>query len=146
MLVHHTHKQKFGNDGKQLDEGDEALFGSKFLKAWADHTMLFVYDKKTEMRSLSCNTQRSGDIIKQCNLRLIEPDPLYFEATTKEPTKEFSICNLVNKYPEGLTSIEIMDRLNMGKNTFYSSIKKPITQGVLVKSGSRPIRYICKEV
>ena len=42
ILVHHTHKQRFDYTGNKLDEGDEAIFGSKFLKAWADHTMFIL--------------------------------------------------------------------------------------------------------
>jgi len=149
ILVHHTHKQRWSYVGDVIDEGDEAIFGSKFLKAWADHTMLFIYDKKKEIRTLSCNTQRSGDIVKQCYLKLVEPNPLYFEEMDKEPTKEFSILALLQKpeFQDGLTSDNIMQMLEIRKTTFYKSIKDPLAEGVLIKVDDvRPLRYrYCRE-
>src|SRR3990167_9501821 len=54
ILIHHTHKQRWTTDGFTIEEGDEAIFGSKFFKAWADHILLFMYDKKRGIRTLSC--------------------------------------------------------------------------------------------
>lgn len=144
ILVHHTHRDKWSYDGSRIQEGDEAIFGSKFFKAWADHTLLFIYDKEKEIRTLSCNTQRSGDIIKQCNLRLIEPEPLYFEELEHEPTKELLICNLLMADSNhGLTVEEITKRLNISRCVFYNSIKKPLTERIIVKvDKTKPKKYM----
>lgn len=147
ILVHHTHKQKWTNDGFTIEEGDEAIFGSKFFKAWADHILLFMYDKRRQVRILSCNTQRSGDIVKECVLKLIEPDPLYFEITYNHTvsTHEFPIVELLSKFPLGLTSEDIIARLNINKNVFYQSIKKPLTDGIVEKTEhQRPKLYRIK--
>lgn len=146
ILVHHTHKQRFDWSGEKLQEGDEAIFGSKFLKAWSDHTLLFIHDKKTDTRSLSCNTQRSGDIVKDCNLWLIEPDPLYFEEredTPKKPTQDLLILNLLSlpEYKDGLTQKEFCEKLNIGSTHFYNSIKKPLIHNLVCKTNSRPVKY-----
>ena len=144
ILVHHTHKQRWDYTGDKLDEGDEAIFGSKFLKAYPDHVLLFNYDKKEEVRILSCTTQRSGDIIKSCNLRLIEPDPLYFEEVDlKRTTSETYIVQLLNKpeFMEGLEAEQIMKQLDISRATFYNSIKKPLGQKVISKNNTRPVIY-----
>ena len=51
ILVHHTHKPKHDNFGNIIAERDEALFGSKFLKAWADSTIVLTWNKKSLIRT-----------------------------------------------------------------------------------------------
>ena len=38
--------------GKPIVEGDDALFGSRFFKAWADHTIMFFYKPFIPMHSI----------------------------------------------------------------------------------------------
>jgi hypothetical protein len=141
ILVHHTHKQKWTSDGFMIDEGDEALFGSKFFKAWADHILMFIYDKKKDIRILSCSTQRSGNIVKECVLKLIEPDPLYFEITNEHtlPLKDFAIVDLLKHkaHLEGMTREDIQAHLSINASLFYKSIKKPLSEGIIVKTTNR---------
>lgn len=151
LLVHHTHKTRFAVDGTVIEEGDEAIFGSKFLKAWADHILMFTYDKKKDLRILSCNTQRSGDIVKECVLRLIEPDPLYFEIyEEKKPTEkvsEMDILYILREYKQGLSCDEIVSRLNITQAVCYRTLKKLLSRGEVTKSYStRPIIYQAKEI
>lgn len=145
VLIHHTHKTRFNADGCIIDEGDDVIFGSRFLKAWADHLLLFTYDKRKEIRTLSCDTQRSGDIVKECNLRLVEPDPLYFEETKLDVSKQFMIINLLQaeQYKRGLSAEEIMEALLIGRNTFYNSVKQPQKEGIIyVDRSVRPPLYV----
>lgn len=147
ILVHHTHKQRFDYTGGKVDEGDEAIFGSKLFKAWADHILLFTFDKETQLRTLACNTQRSGDISKECVLKLIEPDPLYFERIErlgKLDTKDELVLRLLSQTENknGLTVKQIATLLDAGERTIYASLKKPLASGELYKlDGKRPIRY-----
>lgn len=148
ILVHHTHKDKWTNGGDRIEEDDEAIFGSKFFKAWADHTILFKFDKDKNIRTLSCNTQRSGDIVGLCSLRLVQPDPLYFEELGKGATKEEQIIDFL-KYDDnhGVTAKDIMDKLSMSKNTFYVSIKRPLNEGIIKRSKvDGDMRYTLKGV
>ncbi len=143
ILVHHTHKTRLNYKGNVIEEGDEALFGSKFLKAWADHILLFLFDQKTKLRTLSCNTQRSGDIIEACELRLIEPEPLYFEKIDKEATKDLLVVDLLKReeFKEGLSVEDIKEKLGLASSSFYRSIKQPLAQGMVIKSEKRPLKY-----
>ncbi len=143
ILVHHTHKTRLNYKGNVIEEGDEALFGSKFLKAWADHILLFIFDQKTKLRTLSCNTQRSGDIIETCELRLNEPEPLYFEKVDKEVTKDLVLVDLLKReeFKEGLLVEDIRKKLDISSTSFYRSIKQPLAQGMVIKSNTRPLKY-----
>ena len=144
MLIHHTHKVRWSNQGSMIMEGDEAIFGSKFLKAYPDHTLLFIYDKKNNVRILSCETQRSGDIIKRATLKLIEPDPLYYEETEQNPPKSEVVYDLLKNpsYSEGLTVEQITKELSFSRNLFYKAIKLLIKEGKVIKTDDRrPVIY-----
>lgn len=149
ILIHHTHKTKFSSDGFIIEEGDDVIFGSKFLKAWADHIILFMYDKRKEIRIMSCNTQRSGDIEKECILKMVEPDPLYFEEVKEEATKEMQIYSLLSipKYSNGLSWSDICEILKLTKNNFFRSVKILIKNGAVckIKNGRDTLYFINKE-
>lgn len=150
VLIHHTHKTKYTSDGYKMEEGDEALFGSKFLKAWADHITLFMYDSKRGVRTMSCTTQRSGDIEKECVLKLNEPDPLYFEEFIEEPTKELQIYALLKipKYSNGLVATDVCEILRLQRGDFYRSVRKLISQGLVckIRNGKEVLFFVNKEV
>ena len=151
VIIHHTHKKKFDIRGKIIAEGDEATFGSVWIKAWATHIIMQTYDPTSGLRGFYCNTQRGGDIVKECNLKLIQPDPLYFmEDTTVNQVESnwgIAIVQLLQKeeYKDGLTTEEIQGVLQITKNAFYKSLKQPGVQGFVVKTGSRPVKYIYSE-
>lgn len=141
-LVHHTHKIKFNKNGYPIIEGDEATFGSKFFKAWADHTIMFTHDKKRDVRVFSCATQRSGDIEESIQVRLVQPDPLFFQELDTPLNKGNILINiLVNKPNAELTPDELMDISELKRNSFYNSLKEPLATGQIIKLPGRPVRY-----
>lgn len=146
VVIHHTHKKKFDIKGDMIMEGDDATFGSVWFKAWASQIVLQTYDVKTGARGFYCTTQRSGDIMKECGLRLVEPDPLYFESIdkdNKEPTKDLLIVDLLKKdeHKEGLNVEEIMEKLNLSKSSFYRSIKQPMAQNLIIRNEDYRRKY-----
>jgi hypothetical protein len=102
-----------------------------------------MFDKKTKLRTLSCDTQRSGDIIEACELRLIEPEPLYFEKVDKEQTKDLIVVDLLKRedFREGLLVEDIKEKLGISSTSFYRSIKQPLAQNMIVKSTTKPMKY-----
>lgn len=146
ILIHHTHKVKFDLKGKAVKEGDEAIFGSGALKWWPDHIILFIRDPKTELRYFSCVTQRGGDIVKNLTLRLVEPDPLYFEKIDNQnicESKTSSIYKLLEFENAGLPAKDIMKKLEMSRATFYFAVGQLISEKLVIKSGldKRPVLY-----
>lgn len=147
VIVHHTHKVKLTKDGDVMQEGDDATFGSTFLKAWPDHLILFTYNKKTGLRHMSCGTQRSGDIVKNLALELIQPNPLYFRRLTdpSETGRAMAICELLNRMENlniGLTADQICHALEIKRSTFYKNIKQPLSEKMITKDDSkRPVIY-----
>ena len=148
VIIHHTHKKKFDIRGKVITEGDEAMFGSVWIKAWASQIVMQTYDVTTGLRGFYCQTQRGGDIIKECNLKLVQPDPLYFmEDTTVNPIENswgIAIVDLLKRpeYKEGLHRAEVESILGITTNAFYKSIKQTVVQGYIKKDNTiRPVKY-----
>lgn len=143
ILVHHTHKIKLDQKGNVIYEGDNALFGSVFFQAFADHMFLFRYDKVANLRYLTCDTQRAGDIIKDIRLRLVEPDPLYFEIVTTDITNWTKIHDLMFNKPKepGYSCQEVEQALGMKRDTFYRSIKEPLRDKLLFKYKPEKVVY-----
>jgi len=127
ILVHHTHKLRINpKTGEVMNEGDEALFGSQFLKAFPDHILLFTYDKHNEIRVLSCTTQRSGSIEESTSLRLIQPNPLYFEEMEGGISREAQLFEILCRpeWKEGIISGKLQELASLSRTTFARSIKK----------------------
>jgi len=79
ILSHHNHKPIRSKDGWLIDEGDDAIMGSSYLKNFANHVILLTEDKKTKLRTMSCTTQRNGEVFKDIKLEMIQPEPLMFK-------------------------------------------------------------------
>ena len=145
ILVHHSHKDRNTLMGQKIEEDDEATFGSKFLKAWADHIFLFRFDKRNETRLLSCRTQRGGDIEPMIRMKLVEPEPLYFQEVEMKATKSMAISVILSEsqYAEGLTAKEITDKMEISESAFYSSVKGLLAEGIITKTDKmiRPVKY-----
>lgn len=142
IVVHHTHKTKFTADGDVLMEGDESIFGSQFLRAWPDHVFIISHDKKSDLRHLSCLTQRSGQIERDIKMRLIQPDPLYFETLDEAPegivletAKRSIVSFLENSIPNSARAKEIMAALGIPKSTFFYVSKELIRDKKIYKDG-----------
>ena len=152
VIIHHTHKKKFDIRGKVITEGDEAMFGSVWIKAWASQIVMQTYDVTTGLRGFYCQTQRGGDIIKECNLKLVQPDPLYFmEDTNANPVENnwgIAIVELLKRpeYKDGLTRNEIAGLLSITLNAFHKSIKQAGVPEFIGKNNDiRPVKYYYRE-
>lgn len=145
FVVHHTHKIKTTASGKKIDEGDEATFGSKFIKAYFDHTILLTYDKKTGIRTLRCETQRSGTILKEVKLKLVAPDPLFFERIDKDELggKESHILSIIPSCESdcGITYEEIHSKVQLSRTVIYQILTELVKKHKIEKSGNRPVSY-----
>ena len=144
MLVHHTHNIKYNNKGSAIVEGDDAIFGSKFFKAWADHILFFIYDKKNDVRILKCDTQRSNEIQRDSKLKLNEPNPLYFEEIDDNPTREDRVIEALRKNPDGLTVPQLEEVTKTSIKTLYRSFKDLLSKGIISKTEKRPVVYSLK--
>lgn len=80
LLIHHDAKEWRDEKTKEsLDRGDKGAYGSVFLRAYVDH-ILYLKMQKSKMRTLTCDTQRSGKANAEIlELLMVEPSPLCFQ-------------------------------------------------------------------
>ena len=76
IAVHHKKKSGKDQNGKFIDGGDEEFVGSFALKAYFDHT-INMRQHSDDTRTLKCETQRNGNVMKSITLELKE-NPLHF--------------------------------------------------------------------
>ena len=146
VLVHHTHKIRLKPTGEPIMEGDEAIFGSKFLKAWPDHILMLSHNKTTGIRRLTCGTQRSGDIMETVTLNLHGPIPLYFEeidAKNIDKEKHRTLATMLTSdlYGHGATVEDMEKVLGCSRRTVYIALKHLAKEYKLDKTKTRPVVY-----
>lgn len=140
IVLHHTHKTQRDSEGKEIDKGDDAFFGSQFLKAWPDHLLFLKHHKNSDIRTLTCTTQRSGDIEREIKIK-VEQEPLILHEiedvppnTMIEPTKK-RILGLFDTYKRPLSSREIYKKLELSRSTFHWIKRIMIKDGILLQDG-----------
>lgn len=142
IVAHHTHKLRRNDKGKEVAEGDEAMFGSQFLKAWPDHVLMLNYDTRNGTRTLTCMTQRSGTVEKEIKLKLNEPSPLFFEefeefqsGVVTDFTKK-RIKELILSFNYPLKAKEIYGKLNISRSSFHRVVNDMKKMGEIYSHGT----------
>ena len=116
VILHHEHRQKRDREGMFINEsGSQSIFGSFVWRAFASH-VISLKKRDDGVRILSCDTQRSGKVIENIELRMIQPHPLQFELVGDEQ----------NPY--------VMETLECIKNNGAMLVKDIITKSKLSRS------------
>lgn len=142
ILVHHTHRPvRF--EGRAINEGDDALFGSFVWKAWPDHILLIELDKRSKIRVLSCNTQRSNNIMEKDELILTDKPGLSFERKEDEGKPyELKVRRIVEAGgKDGWTREEIGEKSGLSMSSVDKSLRKLMRTGEIERENKRPVKY-----
>ena len=132
ILTHHFKKCRKDKEGNIMPTDDDDVFGSVFFQAWITHQFLFETDRSSKARTLQCNTQRSGKIVERLSLKLVEPDPLYFEELAIWPSKAEAIIKTLSSN-QWMTPVEIYRQSQISRATFYREIKGLMVQSKIEK-------------
>lgn len=144
IILHHMRKPSIDPASKEvIDSGDNATFGSAFLKAWPDHLLLLKHQANSDVRKLTCTTQRSGEIESEVNLVLVQPDPLFWKTLDEIPkgivyekAKESIVAYLNSTPTNSAHSKELQKILNIPRTTFYAVEKTLRGENKIWKEGS----------
>jgi len=143
VVVHHLNKPSKDEKGKFHKRTDKDSFGSAFILADVDHAFRLEKwgdDPNTKERILKCETQRSGEIADSTRLRLIEPDPLYYEVISFHSEQRATLLKKIGRCA-GMTFNEILTCIDVGKTTGYKIVNDLVREGLLVKNTSKPKIY-----
>jgi hypothetical protein len=135
IVVHHLTKPSKDVDGSYFARTDKDSFGSAFLLADVDHVFRlekYGADPTTKERILKCDTQRSGNIIETTRIRLIEPDPLYYEYVTLHTEDKAELITIFNKYNK-LTRAELMKHTRISKTKLFNILKTLLNEDIIYK-------------
>lgn len=78
IIIHHESKEQFDDQFNPIERGDKGSYGSVFIRAFVEH-IIYLKKHRDKSRTLTCGTQRTGQVMDKEDLILVEPTPLYFE-------------------------------------------------------------------
>jgi len=121
IINHHEHRSKFDKDHKVVHEGDNSIFGSFVWQAWPDQIIRITYDSK-KTRTIRCNTQRSGEVVRNCKLYFNEPNPLFFEINEDTTESQHLVFKIIEK-KKIITVEDIKDIIDLSDSTIYKCLR-----------------------
>ena len=122
LIVHHEHRPIRQKDGRAIDEGDNSIFGSFVWKAFSDHVLHFKRVNKG-LNQMTCNTQRSSDIVEKIDLSYLGPEPMMFEIKTDVIPCMQVVLNNLDKV-KFYSAKELSSKCGLGYSTVMSVFHK----------------------
>lgn len=144
VMVHHLKKAGRDKDNKEFAASDADTYGSQFLIGAVDHVIrLEKINKETAPldRWIRCETQRSGKVFTDMRIRLVEPDPLYFHIIGNVEAEKKDLIMAFENAGKMLSVAELLKLTNFGRTKMYQCLKELITDGVIVKEGTKVKTY-----
>lgn len=136
MAAHHLKKAQKDKDGKYFSRNDDDTYGSMFLPAAVDHILRLERYKGSKSKLeliMTCDTQRSGDIVEKVRMKMVEPDPLYMEFVGNGTEHKNKIMKILQCEAGGLTYQEIMFRIKMKKSTLFNILSMLKRENLIYK-------------
>lgn len=147
VIIHHENKPRRDDKGNILLRSKaETIFGSFVWSAFADH-VIAIEPKDTGFRRLSCDTQRTGRVIRDVELNMIQPFPLYYEIVGLDQKPYVSeVYNEIRciDMEEGITRDELEKMCKLSISAVEKSLSILLREQKIVRlnPGHRPVRYI----
>jgi len=145
IINHHKRRPQKDKEGHYVDKGDDEIMGSFVWKAFPSH-ILTLHKKPNNTRSLNCETQRGGNVVKNLVLELVEPDPLFFKIIYEQDCKTapVKIVEYLKQNPQGNTADNIAKELKINPSSIRKSLSSMLQDSRVFKSnpGKRPTIYM----
>jgi hypothetical protein len=135
IILHHSKRPFRLQDGTTKELGDEELFGSVFWKASVDHIFYMGAIGTTGNKFVKCDTQRSGDIVDMFEMKLHQPNPLYWEKVNVSTDVADKVAMLMQT--RRVTVQDIMETFKLSRVSVYENLKKLS----VTKTATRPVMY-----
>ena len=137
VLIHHETKEQ-RESGQIVERGDKGSYGSIFLRAWSGH-ILYLKKHANKLRTLTCDTQRSGKVLEKEDLIMIEPHPLLFQiAEDLTP----SIAKVMTHIPPtGISREDLIKTTGLSSASVDKAVRQLCTLHRICKSHTKPVIY-----
>lgn len=147
LINHHEHRAPKTKEGAIIAEkGSDSIFGSFVWRAFADHVLMLKV-KPDERRTLTCSTQRSGKVVKDLELDLIGPYPLYFViiGNDHKPYVEevYKVLQTIDIH-QGITREDLCKKCKLGMSAVEKSLHILYREDKAdrLNPGHRPIKWV----
>lgn len=145
VLVHHMKKPTRDDKHRIIEQSDMDAYGSAFLLGSVDHLIRLENIHKEDAkydRFVRCDTQRSGAIMSDIRIRLVQPDPLYFHIVGNNESEKKHIVQILRTLNESIDINSLMKKSGMKRTKLYQVLKELQDEGELLKmSEGRTKKY-----
>jgi len=148
ILVHHMRKQQKNQEGANIKRNDKDAYGSAFLAAAVDHIFWIEKWQRDEDapndKMLRCDTQRGGDIIDKLRIRLMAPDPLYFQVVDKYIESKNMVVKKLHTSADGFCMDHLIKTTKMSRSKLFVILKELQNDKMVEKynfSGGKIVYY-----
>lgn len=137
ILVHHEHRPSKDQNGKEVQEGDNAIMGSFAFKAFVSHVIRVTMDR-SGLRKLTCDTQRNGGVESEVKLTLHE-NPLMYKKHSPDMPKGLAetLYRFIKSHKGGASAKDFQDSHQTPHSTVSKAIISLRKSGHIEKSGLR---------
>ena len=146
VINHHKRRPQREKNGSYIDRGDDEVMGSFVWKAFASH-IFTLRNEKDNIRTLCCTTQRSGNVVKNITLKLIEPDPLHFVVIDDCITYHDKVLACLKLSNTGMCADQIAKELKVLPAGVRKTLSELNREKMIFKTnpGKRPTVYMVKK-
>jgi RecA-family ATPase len=137
VLVHHEHRGKKDQNGRDIDEGDNAIMGSFAFKAFVSHVMR-ITKKPDGTRVLKCDTQRNGGVESEVKLTLHE-NPLMYKKQIGPVPKGLgeTIYGYIRSKKDGASAVDFIEAHHSNASSVGRAITSLKQNGHIRKNGKK---------
>lgn len=122
IVINHDAKESFDKEGNAVDYGNARTFGSQMWLAFFNHN--FRLKKFNGMHRLEIGVQRSGKIIEQLDMKLLEKPLMFTNNAMQAPSRENKVSELLKTENRWMHQPEIMKRTGNSQATISRAICK----------------------
>lgn len=139
MLVHHEHRPTKNQDGKYIEEGDNAIMGSFAFKAFVSHVIRVTKPQKdSPVRMLTCDTQRNGGVETNVKITLID-NPLMYKKQAPDMPRGMAetIYRFIKSHKNGASVKDFHETNQTPLSTVNKAFVALNKSGYIMKNGKR---------
>lgn len=139
IVLNHEIKDVYDYKGNKIERGNNQTFGSQMWLSFFNHN--FVFKKYSGIHHLEIGVQRSGKIINNLEMKLIE-EPLMF--TTEEKAVQSRDSKLIDIFKVSgapLNVRELIEISEMSSATVYRGVADLLQNNMIEKFETNPTTY-----
>lgn len=151
IVLSHTGKDCYSNDGQKIDKGKKNVYGARHWAAF--FSQIYHFSAKNGIHTMECGKDRDGNSIKKIQMKMIVPqtdsqERLMFEAIDegceKDTNYRFQIESYIDK-KEKVKFQELKQATTASEAYFYRILKQLEEEGKIDRLTENKTKWIIKK-